>query len=439
MLNLVIRHSFVIICLAVFLEELGIPMPIPTDILIIFAGTVGGRSLPKLMLWFILLSIASALGSSGLYLVVRRGGRPLVERFGRYVHLGPEQLARAERILERSGWFGIAAGRAIPGLRYVTVIACGLLRVPYRRYLTAHLAGSSVYIIAFLALGSIFGRGVIDQIQPPELAMRLLWLLALALGLPLLLGWLCFRGHARHVAEPSRRRQLSALIVASLAGTTAMSATWAGAATLSEMLGAPRSLDMSSMLANWLLDRGLRTSGTSAYMLVYASLLLVCVAVGVAYYELIQPHLATHNTSLSRQALGLVLLSGGVVAGFFSFTLMLGRIRPLERWWQAGGWLLLLAIGVGVLSYTLTTVYGRALAIAILPSLRRSPPKPAAHRRMRRPDNCNAAPAQELPEALAGYVPVVEAAPEEVLADYVSMEEVVPEVNRPEQKDDVMK
>src|SRR5262245_18048449 len=100
MLNLVIRHSFIIICLAVFLEELGIPMPIPTDILIIFAGTVGGRSLPKLMLWFVLLSIASALGSSGLYLVVRLGGRPLVERFGRYVHLGPEQLARAERILE---------------------------------------------------------------------------------------------------------------------------------------------------------------------------------------------------------------------------------------------------------------------------------------------------------------------------------------------------
>ena len=144
MLSLVTRHTLIAICLAVFLEELGLPMPIPTDILIVIAGADGGRSLPRLALWFVLLSVASALGSSGLYFAVRRGGRPLVERFGRYVHLGPDQLARAERTLERSGWLGIAVGRAIPGLRYVTVIACGLLRVPYRRYLTAHLAGSSV-------------------------------------------------------------------------------------------------------------------------------------------------------------------------------------------------------------------------------------------------------------------------------------------------------
>src|SRR5262249_39145860 len=129
MLGLLARHSFVAICLAVFLEELGIPMPIPTDILIVFAGVAAGPSLPRLVLWFVLLSIASAVGSSGLYLAVRLGGRPLVERFGRYVHLGPDQLARAEGLLARFGWGGIAAGRAIPGLRYVTVIACGLLRV----------------------------------------------------------------------------------------------------------------------------------------------------------------------------------------------------------------------------------------------------------------------------------------------------------------------
>src|SRR5258706_7719112 len=139
MLILVIRHSLVAICLAVFLEELGIPMPIPTDILIIFAGVAGASSLPRLALWFFLLSIASALGSSGLYLVVRRGGRPLVERFGRYVHLGPEQLARAERILERSGWFGIAIGGPLPRPRYLAGVACGVLRVPYRPSLPAPL------------------------------------------------------------------------------------------------------------------------------------------------------------------------------------------------------------------------------------------------------------------------------------------------------------
>ncbi len=74
--------------------------------------------------------------------VVRRGGRPLVDRFGRYVHLGPEQLARTQTLLARDRWKGIALGRAIPGVRYATVIACGLLKVSYLHYVTAHIAGS---------------------------------------------------------------------------------------------------------------------------------------------------------------------------------------------------------------------------------------------------------------------------------------------------------
>ena len=49
MLGLVTRHSLIAICLAVFLEELGIPMPIPTDILIVFAGVAAGQSLPRLL------------------------------------------------------------------------------------------------------------------------------------------------------------------------------------------------------------------------------------------------------------------------------------------------------------------------------------------------------------------------------------------------------
>ena len=120
---------------------------------------------------------------------MRHGGRPLVDRFGRYVHLGPEQLARAETLLTRAGWKGIALGRAIPGVRYATVIACGLLKVPYLRYVTAHVAGSSVYIAAFLAIGAVFGPTILYRIHLPALGVRLLWLLPLAVGLPLLILW----------------------------------------------------------------------------------------------------------------------------------------------------------------------------------------------------------------------------------------------------------
>ncbi len=126
MLGALVRHSFAVVLLAVVVEELGVPMPIPTDVLIILAGAVGAPSVLQLGLSFVMLSMASALGASGLYVIIRHGGRPMVERFGRYIRLGPKQLARSEALLNRGGWRAIAIGRAIPGLRYPTVIACGL-------------------------------------------------------------------------------------------------------------------------------------------------------------------------------------------------------------------------------------------------------------------------------------------------------------------------
>jgi len=189
MLTSLAKHSFGAILLVVLIEEVGIPLPIPSDFLVIFAGAMADRSLPRLVLFYVALTMASALGASGLYALVRRGGRPLVERFGHYVHFGPEQLAHAEALLSPSGWGSIAVGRATPGLRYATVIACGLLKVSYLRFVTATLVGPSLYVGAFLALGAIFGPTVLERIHLPVLAVRLLWVLPLAIGLPLLVVW----------------------------------------------------------------------------------------------------------------------------------------------------------------------------------------------------------------------------------------------------------
>jgi hypothetical protein len=77
MLTSLARHSFGAILLVVLIEEVGIPLPIPSDFLVIFAGTTADRSLPPLVLFCMALTTASAIGASGLYAVVRRGGRPL--------------------------------------------------------------------------------------------------------------------------------------------------------------------------------------------------------------------------------------------------------------------------------------------------------------------------------------------------------------------------
>jgi membrane protein DedA with SNARE-associated domain len=365
------RHSFSAILLAVMIEELGIPSPIPTDVLIVFAGTTTGGSVPQLALYFMALTLASAIGGSGLYAIVRRGGRPLVDRFGRYVHLGPAQLARAESLLERGGWGSIALGRAIPGVRYATVIACGLLKVPFPRYLVGHLAGSSVYVAAFLALGATFGPAIVERIHLPSHAIRLLWLLPLAVGLPLLIVRWGNRVRSRQPQDPSRRRLVGAVLLASFAGTVALAAALSATSAFAELFGAAHPLNVTYALLGWLL-LGVELGAGVTVVLLYAVLLTLLVGLATAYYELVWPYLEPRGFSPSQQVLGLALLALGLLGGVFLFSLFVERDGSFDDiWWQAGGPLMLLGISLGVTVYAATSVFGRILMIAAAPTLRR--------------------------------------------------------------------
>ena len=364
--SLISHHSFVAIFLIVLLEEGGIPLPIPSDLLILVAGAMSAHSLPQLALWFVLLVLASSIGSSGFYAVIRRGGRPLVERFGHYVHLGPKELAWAESLLQRSGWSGIALGRAIPGVRHVVIVACGVLGISYQRYITAQLIGSSVYMGVLLGLGARFGPSIIEGVHIPRLAVRLLGSVVLAVGLPGLLAWFSFRAHIRPQAEPSRRQIFWATVLASFIGTIALSAAWAAAATLAEFHDVSRTLSITFALAQWLMGQGLRPG--TAYVLAFMWILLLCVGLGVLYYTVIMPKLAPNGTTITRQTLGLAVLTCGLLGLILAPALLAGSASPIGRWWKSGGLWLALTLAWGILDYAITTVLGHNLAVAMFRS-----------------------------------------------------------------------
>ena len=99
------------------------------------------------------------------------------------------------------------------------------VRLDAGRFVTAHIVGSSIYIGVFLGLGALFGPRVAEYLHLPALELRLIWLLALAIGLPIVLAWICYRGHASYNAAPSRRRTFGASSAASRTSRGASFAT----------------------------------------------------------------------------------------------------------------------------------------------------------------------------------------------------------------------
>ena len=87
----------------------------------------------------------------------RYGGRPLLENHGRWFHLSPERLGRAEAWFDRWGNPGVFLGRIVPVVRSFVSIAAGIFEMRLLPYTLLSLAGSAVWAFAFAGAG--YGLG----------------------------------------------------------------------------------------------------------------------------------------------------------------------------------------------------------------------------------------------------------------------------------------
>ena len=85
------------------------------------------------------------------------GGRPLVEKRGRLLHLGPERFDRAERWFDRHDRWAVLLGRVTPVVRSFVSIPAGIFEMPLAPYTLFTLIGSAVWAFAFAAIGYAVG------------------------------------------------------------------------------------------------------------------------------------------------------------------------------------------------------------------------------------------------------------------------------------------
>jgi membrane protein DedA with SNARE-associated domain len=113
---------------------------LPAYLAIALAGTIG-YTLGAICGWAI-----------GLY-----GGRPYLERHGRWLHVDETKLERAERWFERWEDWAVFLGRLTPVIRSFVSIPAGVLETPFVRYTLLTLAGSAIWCFAFAGAGYLAG------------------------------------------------------------------------------------------------------------------------------------------------------------------------------------------------------------------------------------------------------------------------------------------
>ena len=150
---------------------------------------------------YVVLALAGTLG----YLVGaligwaigRYGGRPLLERRGRWFHLSPERLDRAEAWFDRWGSIGVLVGRITPVVRSFVSIPAGIFEMRLVPYTLLTLVGSAIWAFAFAGAGYGLGnsyRGFDHGFHYVEYAI--------AAGIVALLAYLVYRWMAAARVTP---------------------------------------------------------------------------------------------------------------------------------------------------------------------------------------------------------------------------------------------
>lgn len=174
--------------------------PLPSEMVIPPAAHLAYAGKLPLSLWGIVLAgtIGSWLGASLMYWAARLAGRPLVQRYGKYVFISPEKMEGAERWAAHYGAMGIFISRLLPVVRHLIGIPAGIVRMSFLRYSLFTIAGSAIWCGVLCWLGVKMGQD--EAVMKGEYHRISLWLTGIMLGL----GGLYYFFVHRHMKAKSK-------------------------------------------------------------------------------------------------------------------------------------------------------------------------------------------------------------------------------------------
>ena len=147
------RYALVLVLMA--LQSACIP--IPSEIIMPFAGFALAHSQLQLVVLATLASLASNIGSIPAYYIGAIGGRPLVERYGSYVLLSGRDLDLADRFFAKYGSVAVLIGRMLPIVRTFIALPAGIARMNQARFHIYTFLGSWPWCYALAYVGMRLG------------------------------------------------------------------------------------------------------------------------------------------------------------------------------------------------------------------------------------------------------------------------------------------
>lgn len=132
-------------------------IPLPSEIIMTFAGYVVYEG--KMAFWEVVIvgTLGNLFGSLIAYYVGWWGGRPLLEKYGKYILITPNKLNLADEWFEKYGHEAVLISRMLPGLRTFISLPAGITHMNLKKFILYTVIGSLPWCFVLTYIGVLMG------------------------------------------------------------------------------------------------------------------------------------------------------------------------------------------------------------------------------------------------------------------------------------------
>jgi len=135
-----------------------VAIPIPSVVILPFAGFLVSEGKFNLLLIAIVGAVGSSVGSSIAYYIGYKGGRPLVEKYGKYILLSESDFRLAEKFFGKYHSMAAFFGQLLPVVRSFIAFPAGITKAPFHKFLAYVFLGSFMWSLGLAYIGQKLGQ-----------------------------------------------------------------------------------------------------------------------------------------------------------------------------------------------------------------------------------------------------------------------------------------
>lgn len=149
------NYGYIVLFTALAIELIGFPTPGET--LLTYCGILVSQGRLQWSLSIIVATIGLSIGITISYFIGRALGATFFQKYGSYIHLGPDRLEKTSKWFQKYGNWLLVVAYFIPGVRHITGYFSGITKTPFKKFALFSYIGAFAWAATFISLGKVVG------------------------------------------------------------------------------------------------------------------------------------------------------------------------------------------------------------------------------------------------------------------------------------------